>query len=123
MRRAGEVVAGLFEVLKKEIKPGTSTAQIDRIAYEYITAHGCTPSFLNYNGFPASICASVNDEVVHGIPGNRVLNEGDIIAAVGETAMIEAADESHLHFEVILNGEYADPLNYLSVFSEEKHEN
>ena len=79
MRRAGEIVAGLFDILKKEIRPGVSTAHIDKIAYEYITAHDCTPSFLNYNGFPASICASVNDEVVHGIPGNRVLRDGDII--------------------------------------------
>lgn len=80
MRRAGEVVADLFEILEKEIKPGVSTAHIDKIAYEYITANGCIPSFKNYNGYPASICASVNDEVVHGIPGSRVLKEGDIIS-------------------------------------------
>ncbi len=80
MRRAGEVVAGFFELIESEIKPGVSTAQIDKIAYEYITANGCIPSFKNYNGFPASICASVNDEVVHGIPGSRVLKDGDILS-------------------------------------------
>ena len=80
MRRAGEVVAGFFEIVENEIKPGVSTAHIDKLAYDYITAHDCVPSFKNYNGFPASICASVNEEVVHGIPGGRVLKEGDIIS-------------------------------------------
>lgn len=80
MRRAGEVLIGFFELVEKEIKPGVSTAYIDKIAYDYITAQGCTPSFKGYNGFPGSICSSVNEEVVHGIPGNRVLKEGDIFS-------------------------------------------
>lgn len=80
MRRAGEVVIGVFELLKGEIKPGITTAHIDKIVHEYIVRHDCTPSFKNYNGFPASVCASVNDEVVHGIPGKRILKEGDIVS-------------------------------------------
>ncbi|MBQ3053999.1 MAG: type I methionyl aminopeptidase [Clostridia bacterium] len=80
MRRAGEVVAGVFEVIQSEIKPGVSTAHIDKIVYEYITKQGCTPSFKGYGGFPASICTSVNEEVVHGIPGNRILKDGDILS-------------------------------------------
>lgn len=80
MRRAGQVLSGFFEYIQKEIKPGVSTAHIDKLAYEYITAHECTPSFKGYNGFPGSICSSVNEEVVHGIPGNRILKEGDIFS-------------------------------------------
>ena len=80
MRRAGQVLIGFFEFIENEIKPGVSTAHIDRLAYDYITAHECTPSFKGYSGFPASICASVNEEVVHGIPGNRILKEGDIFS-------------------------------------------
>jgi len=80
MRRAGQVLKGFFEFIEKEIKPGVSTAYIDKLAYDYIVAHECTPSFKGYSGFPASICASVNEEVVHGIPGNRILKEGDIFS-------------------------------------------
>ena len=79
MRRAGKVLSDFFKIIEDEIKPGVSTAHIDKIAYDFIVANGCTPSFKNYNGFPASICASVN-EVVHGIPGGRVLKEGDIFS-------------------------------------------
>ncbi|MDP4118251.1 MAG: type I methionyl aminopeptidase [Bacillota bacterium] len=81
MRYAGKIVAGVFEILKKEIKPGVSTAHIDKIAYDYIMQNECTPSFKDYNGFPASICTSVNEEVVHGIPGGRILKDGDILSA------------------------------------------
>ena len=80
MRRAGQVLKGFFEFIEKEIKPGVSTAHIDKLAYDYIVAHECTPSFKGYSGFPASICASVNEEVVHGIPGNRILKDGDIFS-------------------------------------------
>ena len=67
--------------MKEEIKPGISTYEIDRIGEKMIRSYGCTPSFLNYNGYPASICVSVNDEVVHGIPNKkRILKEGDIVS-------------------------------------------
>ncbi|WP_032120418.1 type I methionyl aminopeptidase [Clostridium amazonitimonense] len=80
MRQAGKVVGETLLKLEEVIKPGITTAEIDRIAEEFITKQGAKPSFKGYGGFPASICASINEEVVHGIPGNRVLNEGDIIS-------------------------------------------
>ncbi len=81
MRRAGRLVAETLDKLQSAVKPGISTADLDRIAYEHITRSGGTPSFKGYHGFPASICTSVNDEVVHGIPSKRrVLEGGDIIS-------------------------------------------
>jgi methionyl aminopeptidase len=80
MRRAGLVVGETLELLREAVRPGISTSDLDAIAEESIRAAGATPSFLGYHGFPASICTSVNDEVVHGIPGARVLSEGDVIS-------------------------------------------
>lgn len=80
MRRAGKVVYGTFEALKPYIKAGVSTKELDTIAREFILSQGAKPSFLNYNGFPASICASVNNVVIHGIPGNDKIKDGDIIS-------------------------------------------
>lgn len=81
MRCAGKIVAVAHEEVRKAIKPGVSTLELDTIAYEYILSQGATPSFKGYHGFPASICASINNEVVHGIPNkDRILQEGDIIA-------------------------------------------
>ncbi len=80
MREAGRVVAGTFEALKPHLKPGITTAELDKIAKEYILSQGAKPSFLNYNGFPASICSSLNDVVIHGIPGPAKLKEGDILS-------------------------------------------
>ena len=81
MRRAGRLVAETLDKLRSSVKAGMSTADLDRIAYEHITKHGGVPSFKGYHGFPASICTSVNDEVVHGIPSKRrVVEEGDIIS-------------------------------------------
>lgn len=80
MRRAGRLVGETLAKLEEVIKPGITTAELDRIAEEFITRHNAKPSFKGYQGFPASICASVNEEVVHGFPGSRVLKEGDIIS-------------------------------------------
>ncbi|WP_315118750.1 type I methionyl aminopeptidase [uncultured Clostridium sp.] len=81
MRQAGKVVAETLAKLEEVVKPGISTAELDRIAEELIVKRGAKPSFKGYYGFPASICASVNNEVVHGIPSrDRVLQEGDIIS-------------------------------------------
>lgn len=81
MREAGRILALTHEELKKAIKPGISTYEIDRIGEEVIRSYGCIPSFLNYNGYPASVCVSVNDEVVHGIPSKkRILQDGDIVS-------------------------------------------
>lgn len=80
MREAGRIVADTHRLLGQAIKPGVTTGELDKIAEDYIRSQGAVPSFKGYNQFPASICASVNDELVHGIPGSRVLNEGDIIS-------------------------------------------
>ena len=80
MRRAGKITAAARAVARDMVKPGVTTQQIDQAVYQFITSQGATPSFLHYNGFPASACISVNDEVIHGIPGKRVLQEGDIVS-------------------------------------------
>ncbi|MBU3196826.1 type I methionyl aminopeptidase [Clostridium algidicarnis] len=80
MRQAGKVVGDTLLKLEEIVKPGITTAKIDEFAEEFITKQGAKPSFKGYGGFPASICTSINEEVVHGIPTNRVLNEGDIIS-------------------------------------------
>ena len=80
MREAGRIVALTHALLQERIRPGVTTAELDALAYETVTKHGAKPSFLGYRGFPASLCVSVNEEVVHGIPGPRVLKEGDIVS-------------------------------------------
>ncbi|MBA3418874.1 MAG: type I methionyl aminopeptidase [Geodermatophilaceae bacterium] len=81
MRRAGLVVAGALRAVRGEIRAGVSTQDLDDVAERYIRGQGATPSFLGYHGFPASICASVNEEIVHGIPlPTRRLREGDVIS-------------------------------------------
>ena len=86
MRRAGRLTSAARALAGAMIRPGITTQEIDRAVHDFICAQGAVPSFLNYNGFPASVCASVNDEVIHGIPGKRVLQEGDIVSVdVGST--------------------------------------
>ena len=81
MREAGKILAKVHEELKDAIRPGMSTLDIDKLGEKIIRGYGCIPSFLNYNGYPASICVSVNDEVVHGIPHkDMILCEGDIVS-------------------------------------------
>lgn len=80
MTEAGRILEIVHEEMEKALHPGMTTLEIDRLGEEVIRSYGCIPSFLNYNGYPASICISVNDEVVHGIPSSkRVLKEGDIV--------------------------------------------
>lgn len=80
MTEAGRILAIVHEEIEKALHPGMTTLDIDRLGEEVIRSYGCIPSFLNYNGYPASICVSVNDEVVHGIPSSkRILQEGDIV--------------------------------------------
>jgi methionyl aminopeptidase len=86
MRRAGSVVGAVIDLLKAAVKPGMTTKDLDKIAFKEITRRGAKPTFMGYRGFPASICTSVNEEIVHGIPGKRVLREGDIVKVdVGAT--------------------------------------
>ena len=80
MRAAGKVANDTFKELEKHIRPGITTKELDKIAHDYIRSCNAIPSFLNYSGFPASICASINDTVIHGIPDSTVLKDGDIIS-------------------------------------------
>lgn len=80
MRKAGKINYQVHELIKSNVKAGVTTKQLDTLAYDYIKSKNAIPSFLGYSGFPASICTSVNDEIVHGIPGDYVLKNGDIIS-------------------------------------------
>lgn len=102
MRKAGLIVADAHELVAEKIRPGITTLELDRIAEDYIRSQGAYPTFLNYQGFPKSICASINGQVVHGIPDHTRLEEGDIISIdlgatldgfVGDAARTHAVGE------------------------------
>ncbi len=80
MREAGKIVATVLEILSKQVRPGMKTKELDTIAARELGKLGAKPSFKGYRGFPANLCVSVNDEIVHGIPGERILAEGDIVS-------------------------------------------
>ncbi len=80
MRKAGEITAAARKLAGEMVKPGITTQEIDRAVHNYIVSQGATPSFLGYGGFPGSACISVNDVVIHGIPGKQVIHEGDIVS-------------------------------------------
>jgi methionyl aminopeptidase len=80
MRRAGRIVAEVLALVESELKPGVSTAHLDRIAEKYIRANKAVPSFKGYHGYPASLCISIDDEVVHGIPGERIIRDGQVVS-------------------------------------------
>jgi len=80
MRASARVLVSTLRLMESMVEPGVKTGALDAAAEEFIRSHGSVPSFMGYRGYPASICASVNSEVVHGIPGDRVLNEGDIVS-------------------------------------------
>jgi methionyl aminopeptidase len=79
MRTSGRIVGEALAELGERVKPGVTTQELDRFAFGFFKERGCVPAFLGYHGYPATICTSVNDQVVHGIPGKRVLEEGDIV--------------------------------------------
>ena len=80
MRKCGKILAAILDRLAAEVRPGMKTAQLDTVMAEESRKRGVVPSFKNYRGFPANLCVSVNDEIVHGIPGKRILQEGDIVS-------------------------------------------
>jgi methionyl aminopeptidase len=80
MRQAGRIVATVLAELKSQVKPGMKTRELDKIAERETEKLGAVPSFKGYHGYPASVCVSINDEIVHGIPGDRIMNEGDIVS-------------------------------------------
>ena len=93
MKKSARLVSETLAEVAKMLKPGVTTFQIDRLCYEYIRDHKAIPSFLNYRGYPYTVCASVNDVVVHGFPDNHALKEGDVVS---------------VDFGVILNGWHGD---------------
>ena len=93
MRQAGKIAAIILEILSRQVRPGMKTRELDIIAGREVERMGAKPSFRGYRGFPANLCVSVNNEVVHGIPGERMINEGDIVS---------------LDFGAILNGFQGD---------------
>jgi methionyl aminopeptidase len=98
MARAGRVVAETHALIGEHIRPGVTTGELDRLAEEFIRSHGGVPTFLGYRGFPASLCLSPNDIVVHGIPGPYALDEGDILSVdVGVTLDGFVADAAYTH--------------------------
>jgi methionyl aminopeptidase len=80
MRKCGKILAAVIDKLRVEVRPGIETGHLDTIMAEQSNKRGVIPSFKNYRGFPANLCISVNDEIVHGIPGERVLQEGDLVS-------------------------------------------
>ena len=79
MREAGKITGGALALAEQSVRPGMTTAHLDSLIHGFIVSHGAVPSFLHYNGFPASACISVNEEVIHGIPGTRVIRDGDLV--------------------------------------------
>lgn len=80
MREPCKIVRDVLEYLGDKVKPGVTTAELDRLAYKYITSYGAKPSFLGYHGYPASVCVSIDEQVVHGIPSDRIIKEGEIVS-------------------------------------------
>jgi len=80
MRRAGKITAAARALAGEMVRPGVTTREIDKAVHDFILKQGAIPAFLNYNGYPASVCVSINNEVIHGIPGNRTIMEGDVVS-------------------------------------------
>ena len=113
MRRAGEIVGAVLTLLKQSIEPGMTTKDLDRIAQKEIVRRGAQPTFKGYRGFPATICASVNEEIVHGIPGRRKLQDGDIVKVdvgatlngfIGDAAVSLAVGEIPPEVQALMDG-------------------
>lgn len=83
MRQAGHVVAGMLAEVRSAVAPGVTTSELDSVAEDYLRGHDALSNFKGYHGFPATVCVSVNEEIVHGIPGGRVIEEGDVVSVDG----------------------------------------
>lgn len=110
LRKAATVLSQLLGEIAKEIKPGVTTRALDKLAYDYIHDHGGRPAFLNYQGFPNSLCISVNDQVVHGIPSDYALRDGDIVSIDGGVELNNFISDSAYTFSV---GEVAEEVKQL----------
>lgn len=89
MERAGHVLAGMLAEVRQAIRPGVTTGALDSLAFEYLAGNSATPNFLGYLGYPATLCISVNEEVVHGIPGERVIQAGDVVSVDGGCSVVD----------------------------------
>lgn len=106
MRKAGRLVAKAHELVRNNIKPGVTTKELDRLVEEFLKSQNAIPTFKGYNGFPFSICASVNEEVVHGFPSDRKLVEGDIVSVdIGATFEGYVGDSAKTFFVGEINDE------------------
>ncbi|SFC44981.1 methionyl aminopeptidase [Parapedobacter composti] len=110
LRKSATVLSQLLGEIAREIRPGITTLSLDNLAFEYIQDHGGRPAFLNYNGFPNSLCISVNDQVVHGIPSSYELREGDIVSVDGGVDLNGYISDSAYTFMV---GEVAEDVKQL----------
>ncbi|MBK1438603.1 type I methionyl aminopeptidase [Parapedobacter sp. ISTM3] len=110
LRKSATVLSQLLGEIAREIRPGITTLALDKLAYDYIHDHGGRPAFLNYNGFPNSLCISVNDQVVHGIPSDYELREGDIVSVDGGVELNNFISDSAYTFAV---GEVAPEVDRL----------
>lgn len=110
LRKAATILSQLLGEIAKEIKPGVTTLALDKLAFDYIQDHGGRPAFLNYHGFPNSLCISVNDQVVHGIPTDYALRDGDIVSVDGGVELNGYISDSAYTFAV---GEVKEEVNQL----------
>ena len=101
MRRAGQLAAETLDMITPHVRPGVTTGELDRLCHEHILAHGATPAPLGYRGYPKSICTSINHVVCHGIPGERVLAEGDVVN-IDVTVILDGwhGDSSRMFFTI-----------------------
>ena len=117
MRRAGRLTAQARALAGSMVRPGITTHEIDRAVRRFIESHGAKPSFLGYGGFPGSACISVNEVVIHGIPNQRKLKEGDIVSqgqTLGLVGSTGSSTGNHLHLEIWKNGNAVDPASFVS---------
>jgi len=116
IRESCDLLSKTLGELAKEIKPGVRTIDLDKLAYEFIQDHGGTPAFLNYNGFPYSLCISMNDQVVHGFPSDYTLKDGDIISVDGGVVLNNYISDSAYTFAV---GEVSEEIKSLLAVTKE----
>lgn len=116
IRKSADVLSRTLAEIAKEIKPGVKTIQLDKLAYDFIHDNGGTPAFLNYNGFPYSLCISVNDQIVHGFPSDYVLKDGDIISVDGGVILEGYISDSAYTFAV---GEVSEEVERLLTVTKE----
>ncbi|MGN0772063.1 MAG: type I methionyl aminopeptidase [Christensenellales bacterium] len=125
MRKANQIVRDTLNMLQDKIRVGMTTKQVDRLAHDYILRQNAIPSFLGYSGYPASVCVSINEEVVHGIPGERVIKEGDLVSVdcgsiykgyngdAARTFLMEGADKEKVQLAEVTRQSFFEGMKVL----------